>query len=244
MRIYPAIDIKDGKCVRLTQGSFSDVTVYGDEPVEIAKQWEECGAEFLHTVDLDGAQKGSGINRKIIIKIAQALKIPVQTGGGIRTIEDIRELIDGGVSRVILGTVAVKNPELVEEAVKEFGDKIAVGIDAKDGFVAISGWEEVSSVSALNLAEQMCKKGVKTIIYTDIATDGMLSGPNITAMKQMADSVSADIIASGGVGSTDDILSLISTGVEGVIVGKALYAGKVDLKDAINRLASTGGEKC
>ncbi len=244
MRIYPAIDIKDGKCVRLTQGSFSDVTVYGDEPVEIAKKWELSGAEFLHTVDLDGAQKGSGINRQIIIKIAQTLKIPVQTGGGIRTIDDIRELIDGGVSRVILGTVAVKNPELVSQAVEEFGDKIAVGIDAKDGLVAISGWEEVSSVSALELAEQMCKKGVKTIIYTDIATDGMLSGPNVSAMKQMADSVSANIIASGGVGSTDDILSLIPTGVEGVIVGKALYAGKVDLKDALTRLASTGGEKC
>ena len=244
MRIYPAIDIKDGKCVRLTQGSFSDVTVYGDEPVEIAKKWELSGAEFLHTVDLDGAQKGSGINRKVIIKIAQTLKIPVQTGGGIRTIEDIRELIDGGVSRVILGTVAVKNPELVDAAIKEFGDKIAVGIDAKDGLVAISGWEEVSSVSALELAEEMCKKGVKTIIYTDIATDGMLSGPNLSAMKQMADSVSADIIASGGVGSIDDILSLIPTGVEGVIVGKALYAGKVDLKDAIYRLEATGGEKC
>lgn len=244
MRIYPAIDIKDGKCVRLTQGSFSDVTVYGDEPVEIAKKWEESGAEFLHTVDLDGAQKGSGINRKAIIKIAQTLKIPVQTGGGIRTIEDIRELIGGGVSRVILGTVAVKNPELVDMAVKEFGDKIAVGIDAKDGFVAISGWEEVSSVSALELAEQMCKKGVKTIIYTDIATDGMLSGPNVSAMKQMADSVSADIIASGGVGSIDDILSLIPAGVEGVIVGKALYAGKVELKDALECLVTTGGEKC
>lgn len=244
MRIYPAIDIKDGKCVRLTQGSFSDVTVYGDEPVEIAKKWELSGAEFLHTVDLDGAQKGSGINRQVIIKIAQTLKIPVQTGGGIRTIEDIRELIEGGVSRVILGTVAVKNPELVAQAVEEFGDKIAVGIDAKDGLVAISGWEEVSSVSALELAEQMCNKGVKTIIYTDIATDGMLTGPNVSAMKQMADSVSANIIASGGVGSTDDIISLISTGVEGVIVGKALYAGKVDLKDALYRLASTGGEKC
>ncbi len=244
MRIYPAIDIKDGKCVRLTQGSFSDVTTYGDDPVQMAQKWESLGAEFLHTVDLDGAQKGSGINRQVIIKIAKALNIPVQTGGGIRTIDDIRELIDGGISRVILGTVAVKNPDLVDAAVKEFGDKIAVGIDAKDGLVAISGWEEVSSVSALELATEMCKKGVKTIIYTDIATDGMLSGPNVSAMKQMADSVDANIIASGGVGSTDDILSLIPTGVEGVIVGKALYAGKVDLKDALKCLASTGGEKC
>lgn len=245
MRIYPAIDIKDGKCVRLTQGSFSDVTVYGDDPVQMAQKWESCGAEYLHTVDLDGALKGSGINRKVIIKIAQTLKIPVQTGGGIRTIDDIRELINGGVSRVILGTAAVKNPTLVDDAVKEFGDKIAVGIDAKDGLVAISGWEEVSSLSALDFAEQMAKKGVKTIIYTDIATDGMLSGPNVNAMKQMANSVSANIIASGGVGSCEDILSLIPTGVEGVIVGKALYAGKVELADALNRLSkATEGQKC
>lgn len=242
MLIYPAIDIKDGKCVRLTQGKFSDVTVYGDDPLEMAKKWESFGATYLHLVDLDGALAGSGINRKIIIKIAQTVSVPVQTGGGIRNMNDISELISGGISRVILGTVAVKNPQLVEEAVATYGEKIAVGIDAKDGLVAISGWEEVSAFSALDFAKEMEQKGVRHIIYTDISTDGMLSGPNVNAMRQMASTVSSGIIASGGVGSVEDILSLTDTNVEGVIVGKALYTGKVDLKDALLRL--NGGHTC
>lgn len=242
MLIYPAIDIKDGKCVRLTQGNFSDVTVYGDDPVKMAAQWESLGAEFIHLVDLDGALAGSGINRKIIIQIAQTVSVPVQTGGGIRTLADIRELIAGGVSRVILGTAAVKNPQLVEDAVAEFGDKIAVGIDAKDGMVAISGWQEISSQPALEFAKSMAEKGVRFLVYTDISTDGMLTGPNINAMQKMAECVSAKVIASGGVGCCEDILSLAATGVEGVIVGKALYAGKVDLKEALLRL--NGGCPC
>ena len=246
MRIYPAIDIKDGNCVRLTQGSFSDVTIYGNDPLAVAKEWEAQGADFIHLVDLDGALAGTGINRKIIIKIAQTVSVPVQTGGGIRTIDDIKELINGGVSRVIIGTAAVKNPKLIDQALNEFGDKIAVGIDAKDGMVAISGWEEVSSLPALDFAAQMVEKGVRTIIYTDIATDGMLTGPNISAMKEMVNHVNANIIASGGVGSGNDIVSLLPTGVEGVIVGKALYAGKVNLKDAINllKLVEGGGARC
>lgn len=246
MIIYPAIDIKDGKCVRLTQGSFSDVTVYGEDPILMAKKWEEKGAEFIHLVDLDGALAGSGINRKIIIEIAKTVSVPVQTGGGIRTLDDIRELVEGGVSRVILGTAAVKNPALVDEALSLYGDKVAVGIDAKDGLVAISGWEEVSSFSAIDFAQQMSDKGVRTIIYTDIATDGMLTGPNVSAMKQMAESVSADIIASGGVGSLTDILSLLPAKVSGVIVGKALYAEKVELSDALAAVKAEeeGGAKC
>lgn len=245
MQIYPAIDIKGGKCVRLTQGSFSDVTVYGDDPLEMAKKWVALGASYLHLVDLDGALAGSGVNRKIITKIAQTVPVPVQTGGGIRTMDDVRELIAGGVSRVILGTAAVKNPAFVDEAVAAFGDKIAVGIDAKDGLVAVSGWEEVSALPALDFAKQMANKGVRTIIYTDIATDGMLTGPNLAAMQQMAEAVDADVIASGGVGSTEDILSLLPTGVSGVIVGKALYAQRVDLPDALLRLAQAeGGRSC
>lgn len=242
MLIYPAIDIKDGKCVRLTQGKFSDVTVYGDDPVKMAKKWEALGAEFIHLVDLDGALAGSGINRKIIIHIAQSVSVPVQTGGGIRTMNDIRELISGGVSRVILGTAAVKNPQLVDEAVAEFGDKIAVGIDAKDGMVAVSGWEEISSLPALEFAKSMENKGVRYIIYTDISTDGMLTGPNLEAMQEMTSAVSVNIIASGGIGCCEDILSLTSTGVEGVIVGKALYTEKVNLKEALLRL--NGGCSC
>ena len=245
MQIYPAIDIKGGKCVRLTQGSFSDVTVYGDDPLEMAKKWVALGASYLHLVDLDGALAGSGVNRKIITKIAQTVPVPVQTGGGIRTMDDVRELIAGGVSRVILGTAAVKNPAFVDEAVAAFGDKIAVGIDAKDGLVAVSGWEEVSALPALDFAKQMANKGVRTIIYTDIATDGMLTGPNLAAMQQMAEAVDADVIASGGVGSAEDILSLLPTGVSGVIVGKALYAQRVDLPDALLRLAQAeGGRSC
>ncbi len=245
MIIYPAIDIKDGKCVRLTQGSFSDVTVYGEDPLAMAKKWEEKGADYIHLVDLDGALAGSGINRKVIIEIANSVSVPVQTGGGIRTLEDIRELIEGGVSRVILGTAAVKNPDLLAEAVKTYGDKIAVGIDAKDGLVAISGWEEVSSLSALDFAKQVTEQGVRTIIYTDIVIDGMFTGPNVSAMQQMAETVSADIIASGGVGSKEDILSLLPTKVSGVIVGKALYTEKVDLSDAIVAVKNAeGGYVC
>ncbi len=233
MIIYPAIDIKDGKCVRLTQGKFSDVAVYGNDPLIMAKKWESLGAPYLHLVDLDGALAGSGINRNIIIKIAQSVDIPVQTGGGIRTMDDISELIAGGISRIILGTAAVQNPQLVDEAVAKFGEKIAIGIDAKDGMAAISGWEEISSLPALDLAKSMQQKGVRYIVYTDISTDGMLTGPNLAAMRQMADSVAVKVIASGGVGSYEDILSLKSTGVEGVIVGKALYTGNVELEKAL-----------
>jgi len=233
MIIYPAIDIKDSKCVRLTQGRFDNVTVYGDDPVEIARKWEGKGGKFLHTVDLDGA-RGKGLNNREIIKeIAKALKIPVQTGGGIRTLEDAEELISGGISRVILGTAALQNEQFLIDAVKEYGDKIAVGIDAKDGKVAVSGWEEVSDVDAVEFAKKVEKIGVKTIIYTDIATDGMLTGPNLEAMKLMASSVNLDVIASGGIGCREDIFSLAPTGVSGVIVGKALYTGKVILEEVL-----------
>ena len=236
MIIYPAIDIKDSKCVRLTQGKFDNVTVYGDDPVEIAKKWEMTGGTFLHTVDLDGARGKGENNREIIKAIAKALKIPVQTGGGIRTLSDAEELISGGISRVILGTAALCDEQFLKDAVKEYGDKIAVGIDAKDGKVAISGWEEVSDTDAIAFAKKVEKIGVKTVIYTDIATDGMLTGPNLEAMAHMASSVNMNIIASGGIGSNEDIYSLKSTGVAGVIVGKALYTGKVDLAEVLKNV--------
>ena len=233
MIIYPAIDIKDSKCVRLTQGKFDNVTVYGEDPLEIAKNWEAKGGKFLHTVDLDGA-RGKGQNNRDIIKvIAKELSIPVQTGGGIRSLEDIEELISGGINRVILGTAALSDEQFLIDAVKEYGDKIAVGIDAKDGKVAVSGWEEVSDVDAVEFAKKVEKIGVKTIIYTDIATDGMLTGPNLEAMKIMASSVGISVIASGGIGSKEDILSLKPTGVSGVIVGKALYTGRVNLEEVL-----------
>lgn len=241
MIIYPAIDLRGGKCVRLLQGDYDQTTVYSDSPVEMAKKWESCGARWLHVVDLDGARQEAS-NRKVICEIAEALSIPVQTGGGIRTMEDIEELLSHGISRVILGTVAVQNPDFVAQATKEYGEKIAVGIDAKDGFAAISGWEEVSQWKAVDMALAMKKMGVRHIIYTDIATDGMLQGPNLAAMTEMAAAFGAGIIASGGVGKLDDLVALTKTGVSGAIVGKAIYTGGVDLAQAILKIG--GGETC
>lgn len=233
MRIYPAIDIKDGKCVRLLQGRFSDVTVYGDDPIAMAKKWESLGGEYIHVVDLDGALKGNGVNADIIKKICAAVSVPVQTGGGIRTMDDIAAKLDCGIDRVIIGTKAVSSPEFIKDAVSKYGDKIVVGIDAKDGYVAVEGWEKCSEFTAVEFAKMMSDIGVKTIVYTDIATDGTLQGPNTIAMKEMAQSVSANIIASGGIGTLEHIKSLIPTGVEGVIVGRAIYTGDVDLSEAV-----------
>ncbi len=236
MIIYPAIDIIGGKCVRLQQGSYSDVTVFGDSPVDMAKKWESLGAEYLHVVDLDGARSGKSENAEIIAQIAKTLKIPVQIGGGIRTLETIETYLSGGLSRVILGTSAVNNREMLISALKEYKDKIAVGIDAKDGKVAIHGWEKTSDFTAVEFAKEVEALGTKTIIYTDISRDGMLKGPNLQAMKEMADSVSLNVIASGGVSKLADIVDLKQTGVSGVIVGKALYTGNVNLKEAIEAI--------
>ncbi|MCH5210807.1 MAG: 1-(5-phosphoribosyl)-5-[(5-phosphoribosylamino)methylideneamino]imidazole-4-carboxamide isomerase [Oscillospiraceae bacterium] len=233
MRIYPAIDIKDGKCVRLYKGQFSDVTVYGDSPAEMAKKWEASGGEFIHVVDLDGALKGHGVNAEKIKEICESVNVPVQTGGGIRTMEDIEQKLSCGIDRVIIGTKAVSDSEFVKRAVDKYGSKIVIGIDAKDGHVAIEGWEKTSDFTAVEFAKKMVSIGVQTIVYTDIATDGTLAGPNIAAMEEMANAVDIDIIASGGVGSLDHIKSLVPTGVEGVIVGKALYTNKVNLSEAI-----------
>lgn len=232
MTVYPAIDIRKGKCVRLTQGQYDKITIFSDDPVSMALQFQKAGAQFLHVVDLDGA-RGEGNNREIISSIVKALDIPVQTGGGIRTMADINEVLSLGLARVILGTSAVKNPELITEAVKKYGNKIIVGIDAKDGYVAIEGWEETSCFRALDFAAKMEAIGVGTIVYTDINTDGMLTGPNLYAMEEMVKRVKMDVIASGGVASVKDIRKLKETGVAGVIVGKAIYTGDVDLKQAL-----------
>lgn len=233
MRIYPAIDIKDGQCVRLLRGSFDDVTVYGSNPAEMAKKWEAEGGEFIHVVDLDGALKGHGVNAEAIREICESVSVPVQTGGGIRTMEDIEAKFACGLNRVIIGTKAVSDADFVKKAVEKYGDKIVIGIDAKDGMVAIEGWEKTSEWKAVDFAKEMEAIGVKTIVYTDIATDGTLQGPNVEAMKEMVESVNVDIIASGGVGSIEHIKALIPTGVEGVIVGRALYTNSVDLKEAV-----------
>ena len=232
MRIYPAIDIKDGKCVRLFKGRFDDVTVYGDDPAAMAVKWEREGGEFIHVVDLDGAKHGHGVNAEAIKKICASVSVPVQTGGGIRSMEDIEKKLSCGINRVIIGTSAVRDEDFVRRAVDKYKEKIVIGIDAKDGLVAVEGWEEVSQYKAVEFAQRMERLGVKTIVYTDIATDGTLAGPNAAAMREMAESTSLDVIASGGIGNTDHIKSLLTTGVEGVIVGKALYTGNVKLSEA------------
>jgi len=236
MIIYPAVDIRDGRCVRLRQGSYSDMTVYGDDPVAMALKWQDAGSQYLHVVDLDGARGQGKNNRDIIGRMVKALGIPVQTGGGIRTMADIDEVLSLGAARVILGTSAVRDPGLVEEAVSKYGSRIAVGIDAKKGLVAIEGWEQTSRYTAIEFARHMEKLGVKTIIYTDIATDGMLTGPNLEAMIEMQQAVSMEVIASGGVSSIDDLVRLKQTGVAGAIVGKAIYTGAVDLKEALKKV--------
>lgn len=235
MRLYPAIDIKDGKCVRLRQGKFDDVNVYAENPVDIARAWEHAGASYIHLVDLDGALMGRGVNRDVIREIARTVYVPVQLGGGIRTKADLEEVFDLGVARAIIGTKAVSEPAFVKECIKTFGpERIVIGIDAKNGLVAVEGWGEVSSVTALELGREMKKLGVKTIVYTDISKDGMLAGPNITATKELSDATGIDIIASGGVSTMEDLEKLYANGIHGAIIGKALYEKRIDLSRAIS----------
>lgn len=233
MIIYPAIDVKEGRCVRLVQGQFSDVTVYSDHPVEMALKWEQLGAQYLHVVDLDGARTGQPQNIAVISEMAVKLGIPLQLGGGIRTIEMIEIILCKGIQRVILGTSAVKDPNLVTKAVQTFENNVAIAIDARDGMVAIEGWAKTSEFTAVGFAKKMQDLGAKTIIYTDISRDGMLTGPNLKAMEEMVKAVDIEVIASGGVGKPEDIKNLKETGVAGVIIGKALYTGDVDLKQAL-----------
>ena len=233
MIIFPAIDLRGGKCVRLIQGDFDKETVYSNDPQATALKWQNLGAKFLHVVDLDGARAGSPQNLSAIKSILNAVKIPIEVGGGIRTIDDMEKLLSLGVRRVILGSVAVENISLVEEAVKKFGDKIVVGIDARNGFVAVHGWEKSSAVKVGELAKKIVAAGVETIIYTDISKDGMLSGVNAEIFTKLAEESGAQIVASGGVKSIEDIRALKAAKVAGVIVGKAIYTGSLDLKSAI-----------
>lgn len=236
MIIYPAIDIRGGRCVRLTEGRFDAETVFADDPSEMAKKWEACGAEFLHLVDLDGALAGEGKNLPVIREILVSVKIPVQLGGGIRNMQAIEKLLALGVQRVILGSAAVRNPQLVEQACKKFSGHIAVGIDARNGDVAIEGWGQGSGVTAVELAKKMASYGVDKIIFTDISRDGMLSGVNVEATAALAHACGVPVIASGGVASLDDVRRLKKAeadGVSGCIIGKAIYTGAVDLKAAL-----------
>lgn len=233
MIVYPAIDVKDGRCVRLVQGQFNDVTVYSDNPVEMALKWESMGAQYLHVVDLDGARTGQPQNIAVISEMAVKLGIPLQLGGGIRTIEMIEITLCKGIQRVILGTSAVRDQNLVKKAIETFENNLAIGIDAKDGMVAIEGWAKTSEFTAVGFAKKMEDLGARTIIYTDISKDGMLAGPNLKAMEEMVRAVDMEVIASGGVSTVEDIKSLKEIGVHGVIIGKALYTGDIDLREAI-----------
>jgi phosphoribosylformimino-5-aminoimidazole carboxamide ribotide isomerase len=243
MIIYPAIDIRGGRCVRLTEGRFDQETVFADNPAEMALKWATAGAEYLHVVDLDGALAGKPVNLEVVRAIVKAVVIPVQLGGGIRTLETIGQVLEAGVSRVILGSIAVRNPELVREACRQFGNRIVVGIDARDGQAALDGWEVAGGIGAEELARKMAEAGVARIIYTDISRDGTLQGVNVAATAALAKAAGIPVIASGGVKSLEDITALQSAnqaqGIEGVIVGKAIYTGAVDLAAAI-RLAKEG----
>jgi phosphoribosylformimino-5-aminoimidazole carboxamide ribotide isomerase len=233
MLILPAIDLKDGKCVRLYQGKMDSSEIVAKDALETALGFKACGAEYIHMVDLDGAVKGSMQNIDKILDVINKAGLSIEVGGGIRDIEKVDYLIDKGINRVILGTAALNDPSLVKEAVKKYGEKIAVGIDAKDEKVAVDGWMNVSSVDYIEFAKEMEKIGVKTIIFTDISKDGTLEGPNLEQLSKIQKSVSCNIIASGGIKSIQDLKIINEMGIYGAITGKAIYSGNIDLKEAI-----------
>lgn len=241
MIVIPAIDLRDGRCVRLTQGRKSDVTVYNEDPLAVAKEFAAAGAEMIHVVDLDGAFSGSSSpNRGVVKQIVSEADVPVEFGGGIRSIEDVQELCNAGVARVVLGTVAAESPQLLKDLVNRFSTRVCVGIDARDGRVMTRGWEATSPVMAVDLARSVAECGVKRIIYTDIARDGMMVGPNIEQTLAVVRAANVSVTASGGVSSLDDLKRLRDTGeplLDSVIVGKALYEGKFKLEDAIRMLS-------
>lgn len=238
MLVIPAIDLKNGSCVRLVQGRKTDVTIYDENPIEVAKQFARAGAQMIHVVDLDGAFKGGeSPNRAVVKQIARAVDVPIEFGGGVRSIDDVQQLCDAGVARVVLGTLAVESPQLLRKLVSRFFEKICVGIDARDGHVMTRGWESETRISAVGLAQSVVACGVQRIIYTDISRDGMLTGPNVEQTVAVARAAKVHVTASGGVSSLDDIRRLRDAGeplLDSVIVGKALYEQKFKLEDAIN----------
>ncbi len=234
MNIFPAIDIIDGKAVRLVKGDYAQMTVYSDSPLEVAKRFERSGAEYLHVVDLEGAKDGGTPNLDVIMNIVENTSLKVEIGGGVRSDEVIKAYIDAGVYRVILGTAAVSDPEFLERSLKAYGEKVAVGVDLADGMVAIKGWREISGISCMEFFERLQKLGVSTVICTDISKDGLLGGANIELYRTLSEKFTIDIVASGGVSSLDDIRKLKEMKLYGAILGKALYTGKVSLGEAIS----------
>ena len=239
MLIIPAIDLKDGQCVRLRQGDMRQQTLYSSDPAGTARQWEQLGAEWLHVVDLDGAVEGEPRNFAHIVSVVKGLSIPVQVGGGIRSIETVRRYFSIGAQRVVVGTAALLNPVLLQQACAEFPDRVLAGIDARDGKVAIRGWTSVSDKTAIDLLPTLRGYSLAGVIYTDISKDGMLAGPNVTALREIAERSPVTVIASGGITSLDDLRAIKSLGprIAGAIVGKALYDGKLDLKEAIQAVS-------
>ncbi|MBB6450335.1 phosphoribosylformimino-5-aminoimidazole carboxamide ribotide isomerase [Geomicrobium halophilum] len=237
--LFPAIDIRNGKCVRLRQGDYNQETVYGDSPAEMAVTFAEAGAEWVHVVDLDGAREKKPINDEAIFQIAKETDVMIQIGGGIRTERDVKHYLEGGVERVILGSVAVQNPAFTEKMLQTYPGRIVIGLDARNGQVAVNGWLESSGVQVEELAIKMKAAGADTFIFTDIEKDGMLQGPNVEANAALAKASGANVIASGGVTHLDDLRTLLHNredGLVGAIVGKALYTGAVDLEEALKEV--------
>ena len=243
MIVIPAIDLKGGKCVRLRQGRADEITVYGDDPVKIAEHWVAGGAAWLHVVDLDGAFEGHPVHAELVGRIASAAGVPVEVGGGLRTESDVSLLLEKGATRVIVGTRALEDPGFLPPLAKRFGQRLAVGIDSRDGFVQTRGWVETTRVRATDLAAQVCRSGVRTLICTDTATDGMLSGTNTDVIAKICDEVDCEVIASGGISSVADMEALCSLqrgNLSGAIVGKALYEGAVTLAELAAAAAECG----
>ena len=238
MKILPAIDIKDGTCVRLYQGDFDRLTPYDADPALVARRWQDAGASWLHVVDLDGALNGHPANFEIIQHIRHQVSLHIECGGGMRTLAAMQRMFDIGIDRVVLGTIAITDRELLQEALQRWPERIVVGLDARDGRIAIAGWRETSQVQATTLASELCASGVSRFIYTDIARDGALRGPNLPALRAMQATIThisphSALIASGGISAIDDLLAIAHLGIEGAIIGKALYTGAIDLAEAI-----------
>ena len=244
MRVIPAIDVKDGRCVRLRQGDMAAETIYSDDVTEVARKWEQSGADLIHVVDLNGAVDGEPKNLPQIQSIRRSVNASIQVGGGIRSLETVRQYLNAGVSRVVLGTAALTNRTILEEACREFPHRILLGLDARDGRVAVKGWTSVSEVKAIDLLKELSGCAIGAVIYTDIARDGMLSGPNLAALKSIVDCSPFPVIASGGITSLEDLRAVQSLGprIEGAIVGKALYDGKLDYPAAIAAIGAHSAE--
>jgi len=234
MEVIPAIDIRDGRCVRLEQGDYDRETVFGDDPVKMAVRWASMGAKRIHVVDLDGARDGSQANADVVQRIVRAANCAVQCGGGIRDIPTLQNTLDRGVNRVVVGTAAVKDPKMVVEAVAVASDRLIVSVDARDGLVSLEGWTESTDIPALALIDRLQGMGVERIVYTDILRDGVRGGPNFEMYERLASQSSVKVLAAGGVSTVDDVRRLADCGVEGAIIGRALYTGEIDLAEALN----------